>query len=185
MTRRRFNLTYFEWEIIAPLLPNKPRGMPRVEDRRVLIHALVDAEAGTITLHLTGGQIADCTESRRPADELGEGDILLAEQGDDSNAIRAKAATRRPTFRRRQIATPPLCSRVGSIGNEILSRVSSTGSNSSEASPRHMTISQRRHRNTSSILTGSVCPPRRSDKEKIYTQKYHIALCTIHVVVQE
>jgi transposase len=25
-----------EWSIIAPLLPNKPRGVPRVDDRRVL-----------------------------------------------------------------------------------------------------------------------------------------------------
>ena len=32
----RFDLTDQEWAIIAPLLPNKPRGVPRVEDRRVL-----------------------------------------------------------------------------------------------------------------------------------------------------
>lgn len=32
----RFDLTDFEWSIIAPLLPNKPRGVPRVDDRRVL-----------------------------------------------------------------------------------------------------------------------------------------------------
>ena len=36
MTRRRYELTEGEWLIIAPLLPNKPRGVPRVEDRRVL-----------------------------------------------------------------------------------------------------------------------------------------------------
>src|SRR5438067_3864027 len=29
-------LTDFEWGVIAPLLPNKPRGVPRVDDRRVL-----------------------------------------------------------------------------------------------------------------------------------------------------
>ena len=29
-------LTDFEWEVIAPLLPNKSRGVPRVDDRRVL-----------------------------------------------------------------------------------------------------------------------------------------------------
>ena len=33
---RRFELTDFEWSVIAPLLPNKPRGVPRVDDRRVL-----------------------------------------------------------------------------------------------------------------------------------------------------
>ena len=32
----RFDLTEFEWRVIAPLLPNKPRGAPRVDDRRVL-----------------------------------------------------------------------------------------------------------------------------------------------------
>ena len=32
----RFDLTDFEWAVIQPLLPNKPRGVPRVDDRRVL-----------------------------------------------------------------------------------------------------------------------------------------------------
>ena len=31
-----YALTDFEWSEIQPLLPNKPRGMPRVDDRRVL-----------------------------------------------------------------------------------------------------------------------------------------------------
>ena len=36
MGPRRYEITEFEWSIIAPLLPNKPRGVPRVDDRRVL-----------------------------------------------------------------------------------------------------------------------------------------------------
>ena len=32
----RFDLTDFEWSVIQPLLPNKSRGVPRVDDRRVL-----------------------------------------------------------------------------------------------------------------------------------------------------
>ena len=32
----RYELTDFEWQIIQPLLPNKQRGVPRVDDRRVL-----------------------------------------------------------------------------------------------------------------------------------------------------
>ena len=32
----RFDLSDAEWSIIAPLLPNKPRGVPRTDDRRVL-----------------------------------------------------------------------------------------------------------------------------------------------------
>ena len=33
---RGYELSDFEWGVIAPLLPNKPRGVPRVDDRRVL-----------------------------------------------------------------------------------------------------------------------------------------------------
>lgn len=36
MTRRRYELTDGEWSIIEPLLPNKPRGVARVDDRRVI-----------------------------------------------------------------------------------------------------------------------------------------------------
>ena len=32
----RYDLIDFEWRVITPLLPNKPRGAPRVDDRRVL-----------------------------------------------------------------------------------------------------------------------------------------------------
>jgi len=32
----RYELTDCEWFAIKPLLPNKPRGVPRVADRRVL-----------------------------------------------------------------------------------------------------------------------------------------------------
>lgn len=32
----RYDLTEFEWRVISPLLPNKPRGVPRVDDQRVL-----------------------------------------------------------------------------------------------------------------------------------------------------
>ena len=36
MTPRRYELSDFEWSIIEPLLPNKPRGVPRADDRKVL-----------------------------------------------------------------------------------------------------------------------------------------------------
>ncbi len=32
----RYELTHHEWAAIKPMLPNKPRGVPRVNDRRVL-----------------------------------------------------------------------------------------------------------------------------------------------------
>jgi len=36
MSPRRYELTDFEWSIIELLLPNKPRGVPRVDNRKVL-----------------------------------------------------------------------------------------------------------------------------------------------------
>jgi transposase len=33
----RYDLTDFEWRVIGPLLPNKPRGASRVDDHRVLL----------------------------------------------------------------------------------------------------------------------------------------------------
>ena len=37
MSQRRYELTDFEWSIIEPLLPNKPRGVPPSSyDRRVV-----------------------------------------------------------------------------------------------------------------------------------------------------
>ena len=32
----RYDLSEFEWRAIEPQLPNKPRGVARVDDRRVL-----------------------------------------------------------------------------------------------------------------------------------------------------
>lgn len=32
----RYDVTDFEWSVIEPLLPNKPCGVPRVDDRRTL-----------------------------------------------------------------------------------------------------------------------------------------------------
>lgn len=36
MNQRRYELSDFEWSVIQPELPNKPRGKARVDDRRVL-----------------------------------------------------------------------------------------------------------------------------------------------------
>ena len=32
----RYELSDYKWGVIKPMLPNKPRGIPRVDDRRVL-----------------------------------------------------------------------------------------------------------------------------------------------------
>jgi transposase len=59
------------------------------------IHALVDAEGRPVAFRLTGGQVADCVEADALTDMLGAGDILLADKGYDTDAIRAKATARK------------------------------------------------------------------------------------------
>ena len=53
----RFDLTDFEWSVTQPSLPNKPRGVPRVDDRRVLngIFGVFErVRPGRIYRHATG-----------------------------------------------------------------------------------------------------------------------------------
>lgn len=59
------------------------------------IHALVDAEGCPVTLRLTAGQVADCKQAEVLIDCLGEVDILLADKGYYSDAIRTKAKERK------------------------------------------------------------------------------------------
>lgn len=58
MTRRRFELTDDEWLVIEPLLPNKPCGVPRVDDRRVI--------NGILWRFRTGSPWADIPERYGP-----------------------------------------------------------------------------------------------------------------------
>jgi len=32
----RYELSDYEWSVIKPMLPNRPRGIPRVDDRRII-----------------------------------------------------------------------------------------------------------------------------------------------------
>ncbi len=48
MAHRPYELTDREWQIIQPLLPNKPRGVPRVDDRRVLNGIMWRFRSGSI-----------------------------------------------------------------------------------------------------------------------------------------
>lgn len=61
-------------------------------------------------MRLTAGQVADCTEADALTEDLGEGAILLADKGYDSNAIRAKAAERKAWAN-----IPPKANRKGSF----------------------------------------------------------------------
>ena len=51
----RYELSEHEWRVIKPMLPNKPRGVPRVDDRRVLngiFWALVGCTVARSAQHL-------------------------------------------------------------------------------------------------------------------------------------
>ena len=48
----RFDLTDFEWFVIQPLLPNKVRGVARVDDRRVI--------SGIVHMLKSGARWRDC-----------------------------------------------------------------------------------------------------------------------------
>lgn len=58
----RFDLTDFEWSVIEPLLPNKVRGVARVDERRVL--------NGIFWRLRTGAPWADIPERYGPAYNL-------------------------------------------------------------------------------------------------------------------
>jgi hypothetical protein len=58
MTRCRFELTDAEWAVIEPLLPNKSRGVARVDDRRVI--------NGILWRFRTGSPWADIPERYGP-----------------------------------------------------------------------------------------------------------------------
>ena len=45
----RYSLTAREWSIIQPILPNKPRGIPRVDDSRLCVGICPDAMNSRIT----------------------------------------------------------------------------------------------------------------------------------------
>ena len=55
----RYELSDYEWTTIKPMLPNKPRGVPRVNDRRVL--------NGTFWVLRSGAHGVTCLRPMAPA----------------------------------------------------------------------------------------------------------------------
>lgn len=55
----RYELSYYEWTTIKPMLPNKPRGVRRVNDRRVL--------NGIFWVLRSGARGATCRRTTVPA----------------------------------------------------------------------------------------------------------------------
>ena len=101
---RRYDLTDFEWRVIEPLLPNKPRGLPRVDDHRVL-HGIfwvlrsgapwrdLPERYGPRTtcynrFSLTAGQTHDGQIVDKLLDHLGPRTIVLADKAYDADRIR-------------------------------------------------------------------------------------------------
>ncbi len=50
----RYELTDYEWAAIKPMLPNKRRGVPRVNDRRVLNGIFLGSAVGCAMARSTG-----------------------------------------------------------------------------------------------------------------------------------
>ncbi len=110
-----------EWAAIKPFLPKKPRGVPRVNDRRVLngifwggltskIHAVVDTNGLPIRLALTPGETHDNRLAGKLLSRLKSGTMLLADRGFDADWIRALAAKRGVWAN-----IPPRCNRIEPI----------------------------------------------------------------------
>jgi hypothetical protein len=65
-----YELTDFEWNVIQPLLPNKPRGVPRVDDRRVL-NGLGAANGGAVAC--SSGRVWPAHDLLQPLRTLAQG----------------------------------------------------------------------------------------------------------------
>ena len=83
--RRRFDLTDCEWSVIAPLLPQKNRGVSRGDDRRV-----INGIVWRLYLPERYGPYTTCYN--RFVRWRRAGTSLLADRGYDTDAIRDKAA---------------------------------------------------------------------------------------------
>ena len=78
----RYELTDSEWAAIKPMLPNKPRGVPRVSDRRVLNGNYGDTLHITCLRRLPGG--VRTRVSPRPAHSLFL--LLVAEDANEPSS---------------------------------------------------------------------------------------------------
>lgn len=68
-----FWFTDAQWARIAPLLPNKPRGVPRQDDRRVL--------SGIVHALKSGGRWSDCPPAYGPKKTLYNRFVRWADKG--------------------------------------------------------------------------------------------------------
>jgi transposase len=83
-----FWLSDGQWARLAPLLPNKPRGVPRVDDRRVI--------SGIVHVLKSGGRWADAPSSYGPRKTLYNRFVRWAAKGVWSALFEALAAAGGP-----------------------------------------------------------------------------------------
>ena len=117
MTRRRFELTDDEWLVIEPLLPNKPRGVPRVDDRRV--------SNGILWRFRTASPWADIPERYGPHSfvrwrKAGVWDRLLEAVMPGSRSLHGSMTTTGSDRTRLSVAGPRRCSPPNGISNGLL-----------------------------------------------------------------
>jgi len=83
----RYELSDCEWSVIKPMLPNKPRGIPRVDDRRVLSPAVDQARRARAPACLPH-QPVDLPEDHRVACHLGRAGVDLRQKIVRQSSIR-------------------------------------------------------------------------------------------------
>jgi transposase len=83
-----FWLSDGQWARLAPLLPNKPRGVPRVDDRRVI--------SGIIHVLKSGGRWVDAPERYGPRKTLYNRFVRWAAKGVWSEVFQVLAAAGGP-----------------------------------------------------------------------------------------
>ena len=116
-TPRRYELTDFEWSIIQPLLPNKPRGMPRVDDRKVLNGIYWRLRTGSPWADIPEryGPPTTCANRFRRWAKIGVWDRIFAavstglrrRPADDRRLLDPGSPAWRRTLKRGSAATPP------------------------------------------------------------------------------
>ena len=84
---KRYDLSEFEWSVIEPLLPNKPRGVPRVDDRRVLNRIMWVLRSGRPLAKLAG-TLRALHDLLQPLQSLAQEGRLGSPDGRDRRGLR-------------------------------------------------------------------------------------------------
>jgi transposase len=102
----RHDLSDREWAIIAPLLPNKPRGVPRVDDRRVIdgIFYILRNSAHGGAVARPAGALRAADDGLQPRQQLGAGGRVALGVRGAGREVPARAAPDRRLPRPRPAA---------------------------------------------------------------------------------